>query len=207
MFGVPQLTPVRVVVLAVALCAVILLLTSTGERSVVSRWGMSTGQAAGTSPLVGRGMPSPDDDKPWGNPLRSERTVMTQGYGVGTHAPVNIWGAVDLALGPNGRATPEATWDAPIYATHSGTVKLAPNSWPAGNHVWVISSRYKTGYAHLQNFAPGLKDGDQVTRGQLIGYVGSTGMSSGPHLHYHIWEDGQNVNPLDFGVLEGVPGQ
>jgi len=49
-----------------------------------------------------------------------------------------------------------------------------------------------------------VQDGQEVKRGELIGYVGSTGQSSGPHLDYQVWEDGVNVNPLDYGVLEQV---
>jgi hypothetical protein len=146
------------------------------------------------------------DDAPTGNPLNATNTVMTQGYGVGTHAPAASWGAIDLALDSNGDgvADPDGTWERPIYATHSGIVQLTPNSYPAGNHVWVINDSYKTGYAHLQGFA--VENGQAVARGTVIGYIGSTGMSSGPHLDYQVWrKQGSrwiNVNPLDYGALK-----
>ncbi len=147
-------------------------------------------------------------DAPVGNPLNHPATVMTQGYGSGTHAPANIWGAIDLALDSNGdgAADPAGTWDQPIFATHSGVVKLTPNSYPAGNHIWVMNQNYKTGYAHLSSFA--VDNGQMVDRGTLIGYVGSTGQSSGPHLDYQIWrkEGGiwVNVNPLSYGALQAL---
>lgn len=142
---------------------------------------------------------------PTGNPLNDPRTVMTQGYGVGTHAPAPTWGAIDLAIDSDrdGQADPEGSWGIPVYATHSGIVKTTRNSWPAGNHVWVINQAYKTGYAHLQDFA--VVDGQIVQPGEVIGSLGSTGQSSGPHLDYQVWhwQDGAwvNQNPLNFGTL------
>lgn len=135
-------------------------------------------------------------------------TVMTQGYGVGTHAPAHVWGAVDLAIDSTGDGVgdPDASWGHPIYATHPGMVKVTPNSYPAGNHVWVINDTYKTGYAHLSEFA--VESGQAVERGTLIGYMGSTGQSSGPHLDYQVWQmqNGTwvNVNPLNYGALRPV---
>lgn len=158
-------------------------------------------------PLRGRGLP--DDARPQGNPLRASNTIVTQGYGVGTHAPVEVWGAIDLALDGDGdgRADPEGTRERPIYATHSGVVTVTANSYPAGNHIWVTNAAYRTGYAHLASFA--VSDGQAVRRGDLIGYIGSTGMSSGPHLDYQVWvrqgEQWVNVNPLEYGALEPMP--
>jgi len=148
----------------------------------------------------------PDETRPHGNPLQAPQTVITQGYGVGTHAPAEVWGAIDLALDGDGdgRADPAATWNQPIYATHRGVVRVTPNSDPAGNHVWITNAAYRTGYAHLASFA--VADGQEVRRGDLIGTIGSTGMSSGPHLDYQVWvwDGGQwvNVNPLEYGALE-----
>ena len=100
---------------------------------------------------------------------------MTQGYGVGSHAPAEIWGAVDLAIDGNGdgQADPQGTDGTPVYATHDGVVKLARDTYPAGNHIWVIGNHYKTGYSHLRDFA--VQEGQAVKRGDVIGYVGSTG--------------------------------
>jgi len=140
-------------------------------------------------------------DQPWGNPTDSDRAVLTQGYGVGSHAPAAIWGGIDIAIDGDGdgAADPGGSWDAPVYATISGVVELTPNSVPAGNHVWITNEHWKVGFGHLNGFA--VQDGQQVKRGDLIGYIGSSGQSSGPHLHYHIWQNGVNVNPLGFGAL------
>lgn len=146
--------------------------------------------------------------RPYGNPLRARTLMVTQGYGVGTHAPAATWGGIDLALDSNGdgEAEPEGTLGIPVYATMDGQVKLTPNSWPGGNHIWVVNDDYRTGFAHLLDFA--VPNGAMVVPGQLIGHVGSTGSSSGPHLHYDVWQrqNGQwvNLNPLDFGVLTFV---
>ncbi|MBQ2374610.1 MAG: M23 family metallopeptidase [Alistipes sp.] len=53
-----------------------------------------------------------------------------------------------------------------------------------------------TGYLHLSGFAKGIKQGSRVRQGELIGYVGSTGTSTGPHLDYRIWKNGVNIDPL-----------
>lgn len=163
------------------------------------RPGSITGEAA---PLTGRGIADPD--LPAIDPLGLPNTVMTQGYGVGSHAPAEIWGAVDLAIDGNGdgQADPDGTLGTPVYATHDGVVHLASNTWPAGNHIWLEGIHFKTGYSHLQGFA--VADGQAVKRGDVIGYVGSTGQSSGPHLDYQVWKDGVNVNPLDYNALAGT---
>lgn len=157
---------------------------------------------AEAAPQTGRGIAS--SDVPAINPLGKPTTVMTQGYGVGSHAPANIWGAVDLAVDGDGdgQADPKGTWNTPVYATHDGVVHLSSDTWPAGNHIWLEGQRYKTGYSHLASFA--VQDGQSVKRGDVIGYVGSSGQSSGPHLDYQVWEDGVNVNPLEFGALDGT---
>lgn len=139
-------------------------------------------------------------DVPWGNPTDTTGSVMTQGYGVGSHAPAAIWGGIDLAIDSdgNGEADPSGSMGAPLYATMSGVIELKPNSVPAGNHLWIKNEHFKVGYGHLQDFA--VQDGQTVQRGDLIGHMGSTGQASGPHLHYHIWRDGVNVNPLEYGA-------
>jgi murein DD-endopeptidase MepM/ murein hydrolase activator NlpD len=183
-------------------------LGTTAAAAVVAPQAAASGLSgfAGEQPPNGRGLPG--DPRPYGNPLQASNTVMTQGYGVGTHAPAEIWGAIDLAIDGDGDGAAEAegTWDQPIYATHSGVITTTPNSHPAGNHIWVANAEYRTGYAHLSSFA--VSNGQTVNRGDLIGYIGSTGMSSGPHLDYQVWvmQSGAwvNVNPLDFGALDGT---
>jgi murein DD-endopeptidase MepM/ murein hydrolase activator NlpD len=126
---------------------------------------------------------------------------MTQGYGVGSHAPAVTWGAIDIAIDGNGdgNADPAGSQGAPVYATMRGTIKVTPNSVPAGNHVWILGDQYKAGYAHLAEFA--VETGQVVERGDLIGYMGSTGLSSGPHLDYQVWKDGVNQDPLEYGAM------
>jgi murein DD-endopeptidase MepM/ murein hydrolase activator NlpD len=166
----------------------------------------SNGLSGVAIPLQGRGMAG--DLRPQGNPLGVPNTVMTQGYGVGSHAPAETWGAVDLAIDSNndGAADPAGSWEHPVYATHEGVIRATPDSWPAGNHIWVTNDAYRTGYAHLSRFA--VSSGQYVKRGDLIGYIGSTGQSSGPHLDYQVWEmvNGSwvNFNPLDYGALDGT---
>lgn len=158
-----------------------------------------------TGSVRGRNLPG-ITQQPTGNPLQASNTVMTQDYGIGSHAPANAWGAIDLAIDSNGdgAADPEGTWEHPIHATHTGVIKTKRNSWPAGNHVWVMNLEYKTGYAHLKKFA--VTDGQLVQAGDVIGYVGSSGQSSGPHLDYQVWQKqrGQwvNVDPKDFNALQ-----
>jgi murein DD-endopeptidase MepM/ murein hydrolase activator NlpD len=61
-------------------------------------------------------------------------------------------------------------------------------------------STYTTRYAHLERFAEGIRDGTAITKGQVIGYVGSTGRATGPHLHFELYKDQQYVDPfsIDF---------
>lgn len=153
---------------------------------------------------TGRGLPSDDPGAPSSDPLGNSKTVMTQGYGVGSHAPANIWGAVDLAIDGDGdgQADPQGTDGAPVYATIGGVVHLARDTYPAGNHIWLEGDHFKIGYSHLKDFA--VQDGQKVERGQVIGYVGATGEASGPHLDYQVWKDGANVNPLDYGALDAM---
>lgn len=139
-------------------------------------------------------------DMPWGNPTDSKRSGITQGYGVGTHAPAATWGGLDIAIDGDGDGSvdPSGSMGAPVYATMSGVVELTPDTWPAGNHVWIKNGPYKVGYSHLKGFA--VENGQTVKRGDLIAYMGSSGQSSGPHLDYQVWKDGANLNPLDFGA-------
>jgi murein DD-endopeptidase MepM/ murein hydrolase activator NlpD len=125
------------------------------------------------------------------------RTVLTQGYGVGSHAPAEIWGAVDLAVDGDGDgyADPDATWYIPVVATHDGVIRVDLDSYPAGNHVWVSdrASPWRTGYSHLAVVT--VISGQYVRAGTVIGMVGSTGEASGPHLDYQVWNGEVNVDP------------
>lgn len=86
----------------------------------------------------------------------------------------------------------------PVYAIGSG--KVIDKGYQAGgggNYVKIRhNSTYTTTYMHLSKFAKGLKVGDQVAQKEVIGYVGSTGLSTGPHLDFRVYENGKPVNPL-----------
>lgn len=86
----------------------------------------------------------------------------------------------------------------PVYAIGSGKViAKAYQAGGGGNYVKIRhNSTYTTTYMHLSRFAKGLKVGDAVKQKQVIGYVGSTGLSTGPHLDFRVYENGRPVNPL-----------
>jgi len=66
-------------------------------------------------------------------------------------------------------------------------------------------NRYKTLYGHMQGFAKGIKTGSSVKQGQIIGYIGTTGLSTGPHLHYEFQVNGVHVDPLSQKVPMADP--
>ena len=86
----------------------------------------------------------------------------------------------------------------PIYATGDGVVARADNTASGfGNHVVIRHGfGYETLYAHLSRYK--CRAGQRIKRGDVIGYVGSTGRSEGPHLHYEVHKNGKVVNPLNF---------
>ncbi len=86
----------------------------------------------------------------------------------------------------------------PIYATGDGTVEKVKRSRRGyGNHVIINHGfGYKTLYAHMSKII--VKPGQKVKRGQIIGYVGNTGKSTAPHLHYEVWKNGKKVNPINY---------
>jgi len=89
-------------------------------------------------------------------------------------------------------AAPSGT---PIMASGSGTVIRSRWCGGGGNCVKIKhNSTYETIYAHMKSFARGIREGKKVKQGQVIGYVGSTGMSTGPHLHYEVVVNGKKVN-------------
>ena len=92
----------------------------------------------------------------------------------------------------------------PIMASGSGTIVLAKWCGGGGNCVKIKhNSTYQTIYAHMKNFAKGIKKGKKVKQGQIIGYVGSTGMSTGPHLHYEVVINGKKVNSQKLKLPSG----
>ena len=98
-------------------------------------------------------------------------------------------------------AAPSGT---PIMASGSGTVTRARWCGGGGNCVKIKhNSTYETIYAHMKAFAKGIKEGRKVRQGQIIGYVGSTGLSTGPHLHYEVVVNGKKVNSQRLKLPSG----
>lgn len=94
----------------------------------------------------------------------------------------------------------------PVMSTADGTVIEARYSPSEGNFIRVRhSSRYDTCYLHLSRFAKGLKKGTKVQQGEIIGYVGSTGLATGPHLDYRVSENGNWLDPLKLKSITPDP--
>lgn len=94
----------------------------------------------------------------------------------------------------------------PIKATGDGKIVLAGRKGGYGNTVVIQhGQRYRTLYAHMKGFAKGIRNGSHVTQGQIIGYVGTTGLSTGPHLHYEFQVNGKHVDPLSQNLPMADP--
>ena len=92
----------------------------------------------------------------------------------------------------------------PILASGDGIVVRAKWCGGGGNCVKIKHNRvYQTVYAHMSKFARGIKKGAKVKQGQIIGYVGSTGLSTGPHLHYEVIENGRKINSQKLKLPSG----
>ena len=92
----------------------------------------------------------------------------------------------------------------PIMASGSGVITRARWCGGGGNCVKIKhNSTYETIYAHMKNFARGTKEGSRVKQGQIIGYVGSTGNSTGPHLHYEVVVNGKKINSQKLKLPSG----
>jgi len=92
----------------------------------------------------------------------------------------------------------------PIMASGSGTITRAKWCGGGGNCIKIKhNSTYETIYAHMKSFARGIKAGKKVRQGDIIGYVGSTGMSTGPHLHYEVIVNGKKVNSQTLKLPSG----
>jgi murein DD-endopeptidase MepM/ murein hydrolase activator NlpD len=89
----------------------------------------------------------------------------------------------------------------PIMAAGNGTIEVAGREGGYGNYIRIRHANgYRTAYAHMVRFAEGVARGVRVRQGQVIGYVGSTGLSSGPHLHYEVHVNNRFMNPLSIKV-------
>ena len=92
----------------------------------------------------------------------------------------------------------------PIYAAGNGTVEEAGKKGAYGNYIRIKhNSQISTAYAHLSRFAKGTRRGTRVAQGDIIGYVGSTGRSTGPHLHYEVLKAGRQMDPRSVDLPTG----
>ncbi len=117
-------------------------------------------------------------------------TYFSSPYGYRVHPVYGDWrfhSGVDLA----------AASGTPIIASRSGRVKIATYDWSAGYYVSIDHfDGFETKYLHMTHYV--VSEGDYVTAGQVIGYVGSTGTSTGPHLHFGVYYNGSSVNPANY---------
>ena len=98
-------------------------------------------------------------------------------------------------------AAPKGT---PVYAGGNGVIEMAGRNGGYGNYIRIRhNNEYKTAYAHLSGFKKGISKGIRVNQGEVIGYVGSTGRSTGPHLHYEIIYQNKQINPLTLKLPSG----
>jgi len=83
----------------------------------------------------------------------------------------------------------------PIMASGSGVIMMSQKYKGYGNYILIKhNSTYQTAYGHMSKFGRGIRKGVRVNQGKIIGYVGSTGMSTGPHLHYEVIKNGKRIN-------------
>lgn len=100
-------------------------------------------------------------------------------------------------------AAPKGT---PVKASGTGKVVFKGKKGGYGNVIFLRhGGRYTTVYGHLSKFARGLKNGSKIKQGQVIGYVGSTGLATGPHLHYEFRINGAHRNPLTVKLPKSIP--
>jgi murein DD-endopeptidase MepM/ murein hydrolase activator NlpD len=123
--------------------------------------------------------------------------IMRSGFGSRRHP---ILGYTKMHTGVDW-AAPMGT---PIYASGNGTIEKA--GWESGYGKYIRIKHnygYETAYGHMTAFARGMEPGVKVRQGQLIGYVGSTGQSTGPHVHYEILVNGRFVDPMRIKLPRG----
>ena len=130
------------------------------------------------------------------NPVKGGR--YTSGFGDRKHPLLRRWRmhtGVDWAA-PSGT---------PILAAGDGTIELAERHGGYGNYIRIRHANgFATAYGHMTRFAPGSTPGTHVKQGQIIGFVGTTGMSTGPHLHFEVLVNNKLVNPMTIAVPRGL---
>ncbi len=130
-------------------------------------------------------------------PLQSFRRVSSN-FGVRTH-PISgyrkMHQGIDFAAGSG----------TPVVAPADGVVVEARRWGGYGNWLRIRHANgLESGYGHLSRYGSGIRAGQRVSQGQVVAYVGSTGASTGPHLHYEIWRNGQRINPAGIRTQEGT---
>jgi murein DD-endopeptidase MepM/ murein hydrolase activator NlpD len=127
-------------------------------------------------------------------PVRGEGMRLGSGFGMRRHpilGMVRPHNGVDWS-GPIGT---------PIMAAGSGTIEEAGRKGEYGNYVRIRHANgYRTSYAHMRGFAAGISEGVRVRQGQVIGFLGTTGLSTGPHLHYEVLVNSRPVDPMSLQV-------
>ena len=99
-------------------------------------------------------------------------------------------------------AAPSGT---PIMAAGTGHIEFVGTNGGAGKYIRIKHMNgYKTSYSHLNKYASGIKKNIKVKQGQVIGYVGTTGLSTGPHLHYEVIFNGSKINPMKMKLPPGI---
>jgi len=127
-------------------------------------------------------------------PIRGDDLRLSSGFGVRYHP---LLGIRKMHTGVDW-AAPVGT---PILAAGTGTVEEARHKSYNGNYVRIRHANgYQTAYSHMSRIAAGMQPGLKIRQGQIIGYVGSTGLSSGPHLHYEVLINTRFVDPLSIQV-------
>jgi murein DD-endopeptidase MepM/ murein hydrolase activator NlpD len=123
-------------------------------------------------------------------PVRGEDVRITSGFGWRRHPLLlaqKMHTGVDWA----------AAHGTPIMAAGDGVIEEAGAKGEYGNYIRIRHANgFKTAYGHMSRYAPGVSPGVRVRQGQIIGYVGSTGLSSGPHLHFEVLINGVHANPM-----------
>lgn len=130
-------------------------------------------------------------------PLQSFRRVSSS-FGFRTH-PISgykkMHQGIDFA----------ATTGTPVVAPADGVVVEARRWGGYGNWLRIRHNNgLESGYGHLSRYGSGIRAGQRVSQGQIVAYVGSTGASTGPHLHYELWRSGQRINPAGVRTQEGT---
>lgn len=127
-------------------------------------------------------------------PVRGENMRLASGFGLRRHP---IFGFMRLHAGVDW-AGPVGT---PIMAAGAGVIEEAGRKGEYGNYIRIRHANgYKTAYAHMVRFASGISEGVRVRQGQVIGFLGNTGVSAGPHLHFEVLVNNQHVDPMSIQV-------